>query len=52
MILGVVGNVGAYALQMALDAGLSMVAVAAGSRCAIAPQPWSGDDRRLGSAKF
>lgn len=28
MILGVVGNVSAYALQMALDAGLSMVAVA------------------------
>jgi NADPH:quinone reductase-like Zn-dependent oxidoreductase len=28
MILGVAGNVRAYALQMALDAGLSMVAVA------------------------
>src|SRR6201999_4084902 len=28
MILGAAGNVGAYAVQMALDAGLSVVAVA------------------------
>ena len=31
MILGAAGNVGAYAVQMALDAGLSVVAVARGT---------------------
>ena len=36
MILGAAGNVGAYASQMALDAGLNVVAVARARECAIA----------------